>query len=224
MTVATPFQNISHSFTRLFIFGCGGFGREVAWLAEQVCGSTKEIAFVVDRPEYLCPPVNGYGVQLLANVKNFPPARFVVALGNPAQRRNAVAACLAGGLEPTTLVHPRAEISKWIQLGEGVVICAGCILTTNITVGAYAQINLDCTIGHDVTIGEFTTLSPGVHVSGHVHLGSDVFIGTGASVINGSADSPLVIGDGAVIAAGACVTCSVEPGALVAGVPAMRKR
>lgn len=224
MTVPNHFQNAPGPFKQLFIFGCGGFGREVAWLAEQTYGSKIGITFLVDHPDYLRRPLNGYEVKLLADIEKQPASRFVAALGNPAQRRNAASACLAADLTPATLVHPRAEMSRWIELGEGTVICAGCILTTNISVGAYAQLNLDCTIGHDVTIGEFATLSPGTHVSGHVQIGRDVFIGTGASIINGSSDSPLVIGDGATVAAGACVTRSVEPGALVAGVPAARKK
>lgn len=224
MTAPNPFQNAPVPFNQLFIFGCGGFGREAAWLAEQAYGSKIEITFVVDHPDYLRQPLNGYKVQLLADIERSPTSRFVAALGNSSQRRNAASACLAAGLTPATLVHPRAEMSKWIELGEGTVICAGCILTTNISVGAYAQINLDCTIGHDVTIGEFATLSPGAHISGHVQIGRDVFIGTGASIINGSNNSPLVIGDGATVAAGACVTRSVEPGALVTGVPAARKK
>jgi acetyltransferase-like isoleucine patch superfamily enzyme len=83
---------------------------------------------------------------------------------------------------------------------------------------------LDCTIGHDVVVGSYSTLSPGVHVSGNVRIGGNVFIGTGACIINGRASEPLTIGDGAVVAAGACVTRSVDPGAMVAGVPAIRKR
>jgi acetyltransferase-like isoleucine patch superfamily enzyme len=107
-----------------------------------------------------------------------------------------------------------------VQISEGTVICAGCILTTNIRVGPHAQINLDCTIGHDVVLEEFATLAPGVHVSGWVHLGARAYVGTGAVILNGTADAPLVIGDDAVIGAGACVTRSVAPGTTVVGVPA----
>jgi len=68
-----------------------------------------------------------------------------------------------------------------------------------------------------------TTLAPGVHVSGNVYIGQNVYVGPGASIINGRAGNPLIIGDGAVIAVGACVTKSVEAGAMAAGVPALRK-
>ncbi len=50
-----------------------------------------------------------------------------------------------------------------------------------------------------------------------ITVGNDVWIGVGASVIIKEA---LTVGNGAVIAAGAVVTRSVPPYAIVAGVPA----
>lgn len=126
----------------------------------------------------------------------------------------------AAGMTPETVIHPRVERSEWIEIGEGTVICAGSILTTNITLGRHVQINLDCTIGHDVVMGDYTTLAPGVHVSGWVHFGPRAYVGTGAVIVNGTHDTPIVIGDDAVIGAGACVTKSVPPGVTVVGVPA----
>jgi acetyltransferase-like isoleucine patch superfamily enzyme len=97
-------------------------------------------------------------------------------------------------------------------------------MTTNVRVGSHVHVNVGCTLSHDVVLGDFATLSPGVHVSGHVHVEDGVFLGTGANIINGIAGRPLIIGRGAIVAAGACVTGPVEAGALVAGVPAIRKR
>lgn len=206
----------------LFIFGAGGFGREVAWLAEQIHGEQADVRFVVGDPVYLRGAVNGRNVDLITTVTG--PGTFVVALGDPAFRRIAVTSCSAAGLIATRLLHPRAEISRWVTIGEGSIVTAGCIVTTNVEIGRHVHLNLDCTVGHDVVIGDYATLAPGVHVSGNVTIGDDVYVGTGAAIINGHADRPLTIGDGAVIAAGACVTRPVEPGAMVAGVPAVRKR
>jgi len=125
-----------------------------------------------------------------------------------------------------TIMHPDTERSEWLEIAEGVVICAGNILTTNIKLGHHVQINLDCTIGHDVIMGDYTTLAPGVHVSGWVHFGKRVYVGTGAVIINGTEEKPLSIGDDAVIGAGACVTKSVPPLETWGGVPAkpLKKR
>jgi len=111
-------------------------------------------------------------------------------------------------------------MSKWIEIGEGTVICAGNILTTNIVLGKQVQINLDCTLGHDVVLSDYATLAPGVHVSGCVQIGRRAYIGTGAEILNGTQNDPIVIGDDAVIGAGACVTCSIPSGQTWVGVPA----
>lgn len=208
----------------LYIFGCGGSGRETAWLAEEVCGSQTTISFVVDQARYLCTPVNGFAVQLLSDIKRSPNTGFVAAIGDRHFRHTAVTECIRAGLVPVALVHPHVRVSRWVEIGDGSIICAGSVLTTNIAIGSHTQINVGCTVSHDVRIGDFSTLSPGVHICGHVNVGNDVFIGAGACVINGTTDAPLEIGDGATIAAGACVTRSVAPQTLVAGVPAVLKR
>jgi sugar O-acyltransferase (sialic acid O-acetyltransferase NeuD family) len=216
--------HLKPNFCRLYIFGAGGHGRELAWLAHQAWGDAVEVQFVVDRPEFLGDPVNNFAISLLHDVDAGLDTRFVVALGDSAARRAATASCVSAGHVPATLVHPRVELSNHVELGDGVVLCAGVIVTTNIKIGKHVHVNIGCTISHDVRIGDYSTLSPGVHIAGNVVIGEDVFIGTGASVINGRLGEPLTIDDGAVIAAGACVTEPVGPRWMVAGVPAVRKR
>lgn len=218
-----PFHDPRPDFRRLRIFGAGGSGREIAWLAEQAWGERMELQFVVDHPRYLAGPVNGIPVALLAELEPDDEARFVVALGDPEQRKRVVAAFAAVGHRPATVIHPRAEMSRFVEVGEGAVVCAKSSITCNVTVGVHVQVNLGCSVAHDVVLGDYATLSPGARVSGHVHVGRGVFIGTNACVINGRPGEPLRIGDGAVIAAGACVTQDVPAHALVAGVPAVVK-
>ena len=57
------------------------------------------------------------------------------------------------------------------------------------------------------------------HARPTVKIGNDVWIGLRATIMNG-----VVIGDGAIIAAGAVVTKDVEPYSIVAGIPARRLR
>ncbi|HQW81042.1 MAG: acetyltransferase [Rhodanobacteraceae bacterium] len=219
-----PFLHEHPPFQRLYVFGAGGHGREIAHLARQAWGSLVEVVFLVDDSAYANGPVNGIQVRLLNEIVVVDGDRFVAAVGDSTLRRKAARACTSINLQPTVLVHPRVEASSSVLFGPGCVVCAGAVLTVDIALGEHVHVNIGCSVSHDVRIDDFSTLSPGVHVSGHVKIGRDVFIGTGANIINGSAASPLVIGDGALIAAGACVTKSVEAGALVAGVPAVRKK
>lgn len=211
-------------FERLYIFGAGGHGREIAWLAEEAWQRVPEIVFLVDDQQYLRSSVDGSPVRLLEDEEFGEDSRFILGVGEPSLRRIVTSKLLARAAAATRLVHPRVEMSQRVVVEDGAVICAGSVVTTNVTIGRHSHINVGCTVSHDVRIGNFVTLSPGVHIAGNVHVRDDVFVGAGANIINGTATAPLVIGEGAVVAAGACVIHSVEPSALVAGVPAVRKR
>ncbi len=210
---------------KIAIYGAGGFAREVAWLAEScdgVNGSYEVVCFIDDNESLWGQKMNGVSViGIDAARQQFSDAMVVSGIGAPSVRQTTMEAAKAVGFTFATLIHPRTEYSRFVDFEQGVVICAGSILTTNISLGKHVQINLDCTIGHDVVLGDYTTLSPGVHVSGWVHVGERVYIGTGAVIINGTQDKPLVIGDNAIVGAGACVTKPVEPGSTVVGIPAV---
>lgn len=206
------------------IYGAGGFAREVAWLAEECAsgGTPVTVCCFIDDAEFTPGKMlNDIPVMSLDETRSrFPDALIVAGIGDCKARLAVTRKASRAGFRFNTLIHPGVQKSKRVEIGEGTVICAGNIITTNIRIGRHVQINLDCTVGHDVILGDFTTLAPGVHVSGCVHVGVGVYIGTGAVIINGTPDSPLIIGDGAIVGAGACVTRSVPPSMKVAGVPA----
>ncbi|MCY1020678.1 serine O-acetyltransferase [Pyxidicoccus sp. MSG2] len=72
-----------------------------------------------------------------------------------------------------------------------------------------------------VEIGEGSFLSQNVSVEpkpgvvGAPRIGRNVYVGVGAQILG-----PVTVGDGAVIGANAVVTADVEPGAVIAGIPA----
>lgn len=208
----------------IIVYAAGGLGREIAWLIEACSQGTTPFSFagyIDDNPELHGKRVNDAPVMSLEEARlRFPGAGIVGAVGAPATRAVVMEKALRAGFVWQTLIHPRTEMSRWVEIGQGTVICAGNILTANIRLGRQVQLNLDCTVGHDVVMGDYATLAPGVHISGCVHLGARVYIGTGAVVINGTQDEPIVVGDDAVIGAGACVTKSVPAGLTVVGVPA----
>ena len=209
---------------QIVIYGGGGFAREVAWLVEACnvdVAQYQTACFIDDNPAMHGKLLNGIPVMDLATAYAlFPDAQVVGGIGTPKTRQIVMEKAATVGFKFTTIIHPHVERSPWIEIGSGTVICAGNILTTNIRLGLNVQINLDCTIGHDVIMNDFTTLAPGVHVSGWVHMGKRVYVGTGANIINGTQAQPLIIGDDAIVGAGACVTKSVAPGVTVVGVPA----
>jgi sugar O-acyltransferase (sialic acid O-acetyltransferase NeuD family) len=114
------------------------------------------------------------------------------------------------------LVHPDTVWDKdRIIMGEGNIICAGNIFTTDIRIGSFNFFNLNCTYGHDIEIHNYCVFNPGINLSGGVSIGNRCLIGTGATILQ-----YLNIADSVTIGAGAVVTKGVEEGITVVGIPA----
>src|SRR5208337_4895078 len=97
------------------------------------------------------------------NIKIFPLSFFdssayevVVAVGDSYDRETIVN-LLPANTKFFTFVHKSVKIFDSVEIGEGSVICAGSILTTNIKIGKHAQLNRATNISHDAVIGDFFT-------------------------------------------------------------------
>jgi sugar O-acyltransferase (sialic acid O-acetyltransferase NeuD family) len=206
------------------IYGAGGFGRETLEMIRQInkTNGTKwnPIGFFDDaasrdkQVEGL--PVLG-GLDEANGLKE--PTAVVITISDPLARRILREKLYNTNLLYPTLIHPAAIAgSELNQFREGVVITAGVILTTGITVESFSILNLSSTIGHDVAIGKYCTLMPACHISGNVKIQDQVMIGTGACVLQN-----LTIGLAANVGAGAVVTKNVRPSVTVTGIPAREK-
>ena len=198
--------------SEIAIFGAGGAGRETAWLADH-CGM-KVACLIDDSRELEGTRINGVPVislnHFLAISPNVP---VLCAIGNPQARERVVGKLLKQGANLNcSLIHPSVLIGSHTEIGRGAIICPHTIITVNVRIGAFAYVNLSCTIGHDVELGDFCTFTPGVHVSSTVRFGRRIFVGTGATFINGTSTKPLSVGDDAVVGAGVCVRRDVRPG------------
>lgn len=149
-------------------------------------------------------------------------ARFpcMVPIGNCSDRRRLVRRVAEAGGCFTNLYDARVMQSLDIAVGAGTILCSPGYIGPNTVIGEHVQIMPMHSIGHDVTINSFATLAPAVTVSGYVTIGEAAYIGAGATIVNGRSGRPLVIGAGAIVAAGAVVTKSVGPGTTVMGNPA----
>lgn len=209
---------------RLVILGAGGFAREVAWQLEpEVRGNELDLLGFAEEPggAHLGCKVGGYLCHELGwYLKNFETFRGVIAIGSSKRREGVYQDLGRRRIALHTCVDPSVRLSSTVTVGPGTVICAGSTLTVDIEIGRCVQINPGCTLAHDTVIGDFVTIAPGAHISGNVIIERGCFIGTGASIVNGTPAKPIVIGEGTIIGAGACVVGDVNPFSTVAGVPA----
>ncbi len=200
--------------------GRGGLAREMAQLVRILFGPGVFRGYVVENGLAVGAAelvnIAGDDEWLVEQGRSSEAIDVVLGSGFPAFRDRMRGCVSAAGLNAPVLVHPSAsaELAD-IDLGPGVVLAAGSVLTVDISIGAYTLVNWNATVGHDTLIGECCVVNPGANVGGNVRIGDRVLIGAGAQVLQGR-----TVGDDAVVGAGAVVTRDVSPGEVVVGVPA----
>lgn len=205
---------------QIVIIGAGGFGREVLDVIDAINEDKPQyeaLGFVVDS-QYGSAGTIINGKPILGDFdwlqKYAEKVQVVCGVGPPHQRYHLVQRAKSIGCAFISLIHPTAIVTRWVQIGQGVLITAGCILTNQICIGDHAQINLACTIGHDVILKDFVTLAPGVHVSGNVSLDEGAYVGTGANLVE-----KIKIGHWSIVGAGSVVIKDVPANTTIVGNP-----
>ena len=205
---------------KVVIIGAGGFGREVLDIFDalnQKKNQVEVLGFIVQE-QYGKVGTVVNGKPILGDFDwleaNYSQVEVLCSVGAPHHRIRLIRRAKEIGCKFINLIHPNAIMTRWITLGEGVVITAGCILTNNILIGNHVHINLGCTVGHDVVIKDYVTLSPGVHISGNIEIGEGCYVGTGTNTIE-----KLNIGEWSIIGAGSTIVREVSPNTTVVGVP-----
>ena len=208
---------------KLYILGTGGLAREMAMLVEQINSRDARWEFAGfithDRSEI----GKNLGLGKIVGddcwlLEQRCGADIVVGVGSPALRQKVLEQYLLHKerFSFPNLVHPSANVdAKWVTLGVGNAITAGCIFTCDIKVRDFNIFNLNVTVGHDCEIGSFNVLNPCASISGSVTIGDSVLLGTGCQILQG-----LTLGSGATIGAGAMVRKHVDGNQTVVGVPA----
>jgi sugar O-acyltransferase (sialic acid O-acetyltransferase NeuD family) len=217
-----------HLTEPLVIVGPGGFGRETAELvraisaADQAGGAAPRwglVGFLDDDEERWGTEVSGArvlgGLDALADL---PDARVVVCTGHPGDFSSKARIVARLGLAPeryATLVDPRAVIPPSCRLGEGTVVLAGVVATTDVRIGAHVAIMPQAVFTHDDRLDDFVTVGAGVRLAGTVHVQAGAYLGSGCLIRESR-----TIGAGALVGMGAVVARDVPPGEVWAGVPA----
>ena len=151
------------------------------------------------------------------DVLKYTDAYFVCAVGASKVREAIInrLKIINPEIRFATLIDPSVEMSDYVTVGEGTVICAHTIITVNISIGDHVIINLDCTIGHDAVLQDYATLYPSVNMSGNTVIGHGCELGTGMQIIQGK-----TIGDYSIIGAGSVVVVDIPENCTAVGVPA----
>jgi sugar O-acyltransferase (sialic acid O-acetyltransferase NeuD family) len=186
------------------LIGAGGFAREI-----KAHMKSPEMICFVDEKYY-------NGEQYTEPLNKFNPDEYevLVAVGNPKDKFDIIQR-LPKDTKYFTFIDPSVIIlGDDVQIGEGSIICAGTIITTNVIIGKHAHLNLQSTVGHDCRIGDYFTTAPGAKISGNCIIYDCVYIGTNASI-----KEKITIHSLSTIGSNATVVKHIEESGVYAGVP-----
>jgi UDP-perosamine 4-acetyltransferase len=201
------------------ILGGGGHAR---MLIEILTIREIPIVGILDKNQGLWGQTN-QGVTILGGDEQLPEIKeqvkwFAIGLGgvgNNLPRQKLFEYALSQGLDPITIIHPTAIVSKWARLGLGCQLLPGSIINAGSVLGDNVIINSGAIVEHDCQIGSHVHVATGARLASTVSIGTGTHIGIGATV-----RQCIKIGDYALVAAGAVVVKDVAYGTAVAGVPA----
>ncbi len=142
---------------------------------------------------------------------------FFVSIGNGVARSKKVSICKKNGMSPINLIHPSAEISESVTLGENLLVKRGAIIGPNSFIGDGVFIDNGAVVSHDCKIGVYTHVAPGSSLGGNIDIGDFSIIGVGASIA-----SDLTLGNGTIITTGTAVVNNFEKLNVVQGNPGHR--
>nr|WP_277397912.1 acetyltransferase [Paraburkholderia sp. Ac-20340] len=211
------FSQVSNVTRKLFIYGAGGFGKEVMDVARRQNAATKawaDICFVDD----ICDERVRHG----ANVLRFDEIReeldqceFVIAVGEPAGREKLAAKLRAEGARLGRVIDTSSIVAASARVGDGVIVTPFCSISSDAVLGAHACVNTMAIVGHDVQVGDHTVISSMVNLGGASVIGSGSYIGMGALIKEG-----VRIGSNTIIGMGSVVYGDIPDDVIALGNPA----
>ncbi|APC41950.1 acetyltransferase [Clostridium estertheticum] len=170
----------------LLIIGAGGHGRVVLETAE-LEGRWDNIRFLDDRTDVemvLDHRIIGKMDDYKRNSKKYEYA--IVCIGNNEKRLGLIKEILKVGYKVPVIIHPKASVSKYSNVGYGSVILAGVVINTGAKIGMGCIININSSVDHDCEVYDGVHVCSGAVVRSTCKIGGLSYIGAGAVVKSGT--------------------------------------
>lgn len=210
---------------RVVLIGGGGHASDILGVFEDIwkldSASVLSVAGIVADEDVDDRRFRHRGVKQIGSINaisSVDASHYIVAIGWPQARQSVFERVRNCGMEPATIVHPKASIPVSVPVGDGTVILAGVCVSPMASIGRHVYLSHGSLIGHDCVIGDYVSVMPGASISGDTLLGSAALVGANATILEKRR-----IGDGAVVGAGSVVVRDVPAGVTAVGVPATWK-
>ena len=203
----------------IVIIGAGGFGREVKMLIDQINEGSLQYNLLGFYDDSVQKGTEVFGLEVLGSVEELnqvtKPTAISIAIGSPKVKKDIKDKLSNPMLSFPRLIHPSVVLGIPSEtIGIGAIICAGTIITVNITIGKFVILNLGCTVGHDTVIGNYCSFMPQSNIAGEVILGEAVYVGMGVGIIN-----QVIVGNNVTLGAGSVVVKNISSNCLAVGIP-----
>lgn len=205
----------------IYIAGSGGFAQEVFWYIRQM-----EHKFVVkgfvDQPRDEKLPSEYCGVPIFNELDfDYAGRNVVVGTGYPRLREKIVNYINThfDFVDFPNIISPAATITstQTLRIGHGVIIASGCVVTNDVTLDGFVNLNMNTTIGHNSILCAFATTATNVSVSGNVTIGRRVHLGNNSCV-----KERCLVGNDIIVGMGGVVTKNLYVPGTYIGCPARK--
>ena len=203
----------------IVIIGTSGISKEVKTIIEEINLSNYEkqydfLGFVSEDESEIGKEI--LDTKVISSDSNFEiflskykKIGVVIPIGTPKIKRNIYNKLKKyENIVYPNIISPTAKImdKNSCEFGYGNIICSGCVLTTEISIGNFNLINLNSTIGHGVKLQDYCVINPLSSISGDVQIDGEVLCGSGCQLKQG-----IHIGAESIIGLGAFIVKDVEP-------------
>jgi len=178
----------------------------------------KLIGFIDDDKKKHGVQKNGFEVFSRDILYKYPKAKILAVPGNPLNykfRQDIINNLKIQQDRFVTLIHPRACVSKFANIGFNVLIMAGVIITSNVVIGNHVCILPNTVIHHDDIIEDYCLIGSCVTIAGGTIIRKNCYIGSGSNIING-----IEIGEKTLVGLGSNVINSIKAFSKAVGNPA----
>lgn len=154
---------------KLLILGAGGHGKVVAEAAK-LEGKYHEIAFLDDGN---LKSALGYPIIGCINDYKILKDKYrhaFVAIGNNKIRLNLIKDLINEGYIVPKIIHPKAIVSEYSNIGIGTVILAGSVVNVDTEIGKGCILNINSTLDHDSIIKDGCHISSGAVIRSMVKV------------------------------------------------------